>query len=107
MSAIPKDFAELFREDDKKPVDVVLYYDDIHVVETLEEAREFRYEHNDEPVEIGTPVGFDKTMPSGALAPGAIPDIYLVCFKGIYFQGLKDTTNSYPRGDVDFGTSME
>lgn len=36
-----------------------LSYKDIHVVESFEEAEQFRYEDTDEPVEIGTPVGYD------------------------------------------------
>jgi len=49
-------------------------YQDIHVVEDFEEAEQFRYEHNDHVVEVGTAVGYDD------------PDGNLVCFTGIYYQ---------------------
>tara|TARA_R110002167_G_scaffold65261_1_gene184386 strand:+ start:513 stop:743 length:231 start_codon:yes stop_codon:yes gene_type:complete len=70
------------------------HYKDIFVVETFEEAQEFRYEHNDEPVEIGTPVGFDQPfvgMPGDKPPPGGWTDspkhvMRLLCFDGIYFQ---------------------
>lgn len=48
-------------------------YEDIYVVEDFDEAEQFRYEHNDETVEIGTPVGYEG-------------EHGLVCFTGIYFQ---------------------
>lgn len=49
-------------------------YQDIHVVEDFDEASQFRYEHNNQPVEVGTAVGFDDA------------DLNLICFDGIYFQ---------------------
>lgn len=55
-----------------------LNYQDIYVVDTFEEAEQFRYEHNDQPVEVGTAVGYDR----GGTAVGAVD---LCCFKGIYF----------------------
>ena len=75
-------------------------YKDIYVVEDFEEAEQFRYEHNDEPVEVGTAVAFDRPfvgMP-GDKAPVVngkrtwkmdkqdMPVTQLVCFDGIYFQ---------------------
>jgi hypothetical protein len=59
------------------------HYKDIYVVETPEEAEEFRYEHNNERVEIGTPVGIDK--PSSGRFPW-LSECKLHCFDGIYFQ---------------------
>ena len=53
-------------------------YQDIVVVEDFEEAQQFRYEHNDEPVEVCTPVGYEGKTLSGKDA--------LICFDGIYFQ---------------------
>lgn len=49
-------------------------YNDIFVVEDFDEAEQFRYTHNDQTVEIGTPVGYESN--SGDL----------ICFEGIYFQ---------------------
>ena len=54
-----------------------LDYQDIYVVDTFEEAEQFRYEHNDQPVEVGTAVGYDTVTKEGA--------VDLCCFKGIYF----------------------
>ena len=48
-------------------------YEDIYVVEDFDEAEQFRYEHNDMTVEVGTPVGYEGNQG-------------LVCFNGIYFQ---------------------
>lgn len=48
-------------------------YEDIFVVEDFDEAEQFRYEHNDQPVEVCTAVGYENQ--SGAL----------VCFDGIYY----------------------
>ena len=77
------------------------HYKDIFVVETFEEAEEFRYEHNDETVEIGTPVGYDEPFvgmpgdkapirpdgkPSWIMPKKSMPVMRLVCFDGIYFQ---------------------
>lgn len=53
-------------------------YQDIVVVEDFEEAQQFRYEHNNEPVEVCTPVGYDRKDTNGEMT--------LVCFEGIYFQ---------------------
>jgi len=78
----------------------MMNYKDIYVVEDFEEAEQFRYEHNDEPVEVGTAVAFDRPfvgMP-GDKAPVVngkrtwkmdkqdMPVTQLVCFDGIYFQ---------------------
>ena len=71
-------------------------YTDIHVVDTFEEAEQFRYEHNDQVVEVGTPVGYDRPFvgmpgdkpPSGGwkMTKEGMPVMQLVCFDGIYFQ---------------------
>lgn len=69
-------------------------YTDIHVVETFEEAEQFRYEHNDQVVEVGTPVAYDRPfvgMPGEKPPPGGWdahhkPVMQMVCFEGIYFQ---------------------
>jgi hypothetical protein len=52
-------------------------YQDIYVVDTFEEAEQFRYEHDDQPVEVGTAVGHDVITKEGT--------VDLCCFKGIYF----------------------
>ena len=64
-------------------------YQDVVVVETFEEAEQFRYEHNDEPVEIGTAVAYEtikrKSRNKAPWRP--IEDkIVMTCFDGIYFQ---------------------
>lgn len=59
-------------------------YTDIHVVDTFEEAEQFRYEHNDQPVEVGTAVGYDDLVVTPTAAPPLV--VKLVCFDGIYFQ---------------------
>ena len=69
-------------------------YKDIFVVEDFDEAQQFRYEHNDKPVEVGTPVGYDRPFvgmpgekpPAGGWDPKHKPVMQLVCFDGIYFQ---------------------
>ena len=76
-------------------------YSDIYVVEDFEEAEQFRYEHNDEPVEVGTAVGYDRPFvgmpgdkapigpdgkPSWKMDKKDMPVVQLVCFDGIYFQ---------------------
>ena len=75
-------------------------YQDVFVVEDFDEAEQFRYEHNDQPVEVGTAVAYDRPfvgMP-GDKAPVVngkrswnmdkkdMPVMQLVCFDGIYFQ---------------------
>ena len=57
--------------------DKELRFEDVIVVEDYEEAEQFRYESNDEPVEVGTAVGYEVT--DGR-------KITLRCFDGIYFQ---------------------
>jgi hypothetical protein len=67
-------------------------YKDIIVVEDFEEAEQFRYEHNDEPVEVGTSVGCDQYVtnwPQGKSMKaenGSRIGVILKCFDGIYFQ---------------------
>lgn len=53
-----------------------LKYDDVYVVDDIDEAEQFRYQHNDEPVEVGTAVGYD------IIKQG---EIVLTCFEGIYY----------------------
>ena len=51
---------------------------DIYVAEDFDEASQFRYTHNDQIVEVGTPLGFD-----------AIPElgnVQFVLFDGIYYH---------------------
>ena len=65
-------------------------YRDVVVVETFEEAEQFRYEHDDEPVEVGTPVAYEE-LKRGAVFNGhpsrPLKDqIVMTCFDGIYFQ---------------------
>ena len=65
-------------------------YQDVVVVETFEEAEQFRYEHDDEPVEVGTPVAYEE-LKRGAVFNGhpsrPLKDqIVMTCFDGIYFQ---------------------
>lgn len=55
----------------------IMNYQDIYVVDTFEEAEQFRYKHNDQPVEVGTAVGYDKQTDTNT--------IDLVCFEGIYY----------------------
>ena len=69
---------------------------DIYVVDDFEEAQQFRYEHNDQPVEVGTAVGYDRPFvgmpgdkpPVGGwkMKPEDMPVQQLVCFDDIYFQ---------------------
>lgn len=64
-----------------------LNYQDIFVVDTFEEAEQFRYEHNDEPVEIGTAVAWDRDYHGMPGRPGPVEHTRMLeCFKGIYFQ---------------------
>ena len=58
-------------------------YEDVYVVDTFEETEQFRYEHNDEPVEVGTAVGYDK--PKRCMTTGKMLSVDLHCFPGIYF----------------------
>lgn len=71
-----------------------LKYTDIHVVENFEEAEQFRYEHNDEIVEVGTAVAYDRPMvgmpgespPEGGWNQYDKPVVSLTCFEGIYYD---------------------
>jgi len=58
-------------------------YEDVYVVDSFEEAEQFRYEHNDEAVEVGTAVGYDK--PKRCMSTGKLLSVDLHCFTGIYF----------------------
>ena len=63
-----------------------LNYQDIFVVETFDEAEQFRYEHNDQPVEIGTAVAWDRDYNGTPGKPGPVePTRMLECFQGVYF----------------------
>ena len=69
---------------------------DIYVVEDFEEAEQFRYAHNDKPVEVGTAVAYDrpfvgmpgdKPPPTGwKMSKQDMPVMQLVCFDDIYYQ---------------------
>ena len=76
-------------------------YQDIFVVEDFDEAEQFRYEHNDRPVEVGTAVAYDRPFvgmpgdkapigpdgkPSWKMTKEEMPVMQLVCFDGIYYQ---------------------
>lgn len=52
-------------------------YQDIYVVDSFEEAEQFKYEQTGESVEVGTPVAYDKW--DGITCT-------LTCFEGIYFS---------------------
>jgi len=64
-------------------MDYDITYEDVHVVDNFDEAEQFRYEHNDEPVEVGTAVGYDK--PKRCMSTGKMLSVDLHCFNGIYF----------------------
>ena len=51
---------------------------DIYIAEDFDEASQFRYTHNDQIVEVGTPLGFD-----GKEAHGRVQ---FILFDGIYYQ---------------------
>lgn len=67
---------------------------DIYVVHDFEEAEQFRYVHNDQPVEVGTAVAYDRPcvgMPGDSPPPGGWdtshkPVMEMVCFDDVYFQ---------------------
>lgn len=58
-------------------------YDDIYVVDSFEEAEQFFYECNNEPVEVGTAVGYD-TIKTDPITKQT--SVVLQCFEGIYFN---------------------
>lgn len=59
-------------------------YQDIYVVEDFDEAEQFRYEHNNQTVEVGTAVAYDKLFES---IPGDKEGMtQMICFDGIYYQ---------------------
>jgi len=58
-------------------------YQDVHVVDTFEEAEQFKYTSNNESVEVGTAVGYD--MERIDPITGEF-NIDLKCFEGIYFD---------------------
>ena len=51
-------------------------YEDVYVVDTFEEANEFFRESDNQPVEVGTPVGYDIQTTDGPV---------LHCFAGLYW----------------------
>lgn len=81
-------------------------YNDIYVVHDYDESLEFKYEHNDQPVEVGTPVAYDRPfvgMPGDKapvvngkrtwkMAKADMPVVQLVCFDGIYHQPETEST---------------
>ena len=58
-------------------------YEDVYVVDDFDEAEQFRYAHNDQSVEVGTAVGYDK--PKCCMTTGKTLSVDLHCFDGIYF----------------------
>jgi hypothetical protein len=58
-------------------------YEDIYVVDTFEEAEQFKYCHNDEPVEVGTAVGYDVCKIDPITKQTTCT---LHCFEGVYFD---------------------
>ena len=69
-------------------VKVSIDYSDIYVVDTFEEAEQFRYDHNDEPVEVGTAVGRD--IEKRCMSTHKLLSVDLHCFEGIHYD--PDTT---------------
>ena len=73
---------------------------DIYIVEDFDEAQQFRYVSNDQPVEVGTAVGYDRPfvgMPGDKppvvdgkttwkMSKDDMPVMQLVCFDDIYFK---------------------
>lgn len=59
------------------------HYTEIYVVEDYDEAQQFKYEHNNETVEIGTAVGVDIPVVD---KNSNLSRVDLECFAGIYFQ---------------------
>ena len=74
---------------------------DIYVGEDFDEAQQFRYVHNDQTVEVGTAVGYDRPFvgmpgdkapvgpdgkPSWKMDKKDMPVMQLVCFDDIYYQ---------------------
>lgn len=59
-------------------------YNDVYVVDTFEEAEQFKYAHNDESVEVGTAVGCD--VVKRCMKTNKVLRIDLTCFDGIYFD---------------------
>ena len=51
-------------------------YKDVYIVQDFDEAEQFRYEHNDQVVEPGTPVAFESLVEDESI---------MVCFEGIYY----------------------
>ena len=75
---------------DKRQLTMKINYKDIYVTEDFEESQEFRYEHNDKPVEVGTAVAYD-VYKIGSVFNGhpsrPVKDTHeLTCFEGIYYQ---------------------
>jgi hypothetical protein len=56
-------------------------HEDIYVVDTFEEAEQFRYTDSNETVSVGTAVGYDVHSSNA---------ITLTCFEGIHYD--PDTT---------------
>ncbi len=56
---------------------IKLNYKDIIIVEDFDEAEQFRYEDNNQPVEILTPVGYEVNEGQS---------VTLKCFDGIYYK---------------------
>ena len=73
-------------------------YQDIHVVMTHQEAEQFRYKHNDQPVDIGTPVAYDAIRYEHGT--GDIQSIDMICLGGIYFDDTCDTNEPNSPGQI-------
>ena len=83
---------------------MTIKYDDIYVVESLEEANQFRYEHDDQPLALGTAVGHNVYVYTGDTPdmfvedadprghdPGQLTRVELRCFDGVYYSDDTDT----------------
>jgi len=63
----------------QKIVDMKLNYKDIVIVEDFDEAEQFRYDENDQPVEVGTAVGYELWF-------NDTKQYVLTCFEGIHYK---------------------
>jgi len=59
-------------------------HDDIYVVDTFEEASQFKHLSNDQPVEVGTAVGYDSE--NRCSTTNNLLSVDLKCFDGVYFD---------------------
>jgi hypothetical protein len=61
------------------------HYQDIYVVDTFEEAEQFRYTETNRSVEVGTAVGYDTYKMDEH--DHKMISIDLICFDGIHYVG--------------------